>query len=179
MPVDPISVGFAVGGAILGKIGMNRKRREEQERRKKEREHAVKTQGALLGAVGDIRAEYRERAGFAREQYGLGREAGLLGYQQDRQAMDTAIGGTNLAYGGGAMAQSRMMDESFALDSDSRNLGYKSDYWGLEKQYEGELRDVKMGLLNLEATAAQRGYQIPGVGTGFNINQQGNLGGSL
>jgi hypothetical protein len=49
--MDPITAGMTIGGAILGKIGMRRRRREERKRRAREKKFALQAQTALIGTV--------------------------------------------------------------------------------------------------------------------------------
>lgn len=172
MAANPIGAAFAIGGAILGRIGMKKKRREEARRRERERKHALVAQRQLVGSIDAIRAEYAERAGFRREGYDLQQSQGLLNYGMDRQQADSSIGQSNLAYGGANKAREQL-DMSFQNEYKGRQLEYKEGFSALERSYESDLRGVQTGLLNLQATAAQRGYKIPGV----SVNTESNIGG--
>ena len=174
--MGPIGIGMTVGGAILGKVGLRRRRREERRRRSAERKIAVRTQQSLIGSIEGLRGEYQERAGFIRSEFDLRQQSALQGYMGERSAMDTMVGGTNLAYSGAAETASNRLDQSFRTQLEAENLGAQQQISSLTRGFESELRDVQVGLLNLERTASQRGYSIPSMGASFNTNPTG-LGG--
>jgi len=172
---NPISAGLALGGAILGAFGMRKRRKEERRRRAREKKHALKAQTQLLGSVSAIRDEYRERAGFGRQAFELGQARGLLNFKQDSEQMAGAIGQTGLSYSGTLETQRDQMETSFQQENLDRRQGYQEQRFGLEKQLEGSLRGVQAGLLDLEATAMSRGYNI---GNKSNlVNTQADFGG--
>ena len=174
--MDPITAGMTIGGAILGKIGMRRRRREERKRRAREKKFALQAQTALIGTVDGLREDYRKRAGFIRSEFNLRQQSALQGYMGERSAMDTMVGGTNLAYSGAAETASNRLDQSFRTQLEAENLGAQQQLSSLTRGFESELRDVQVGLLNLERTASERGYSIPSMGASFNTNPTG-LGG--
>tara|TARA_R100001594_G_scaffold21712_2_gene41884 strand:+ start:4608 stop:5132 length:525 start_codon:yes stop_codon:yes gene_type:complete len=165
-----LAIGMAVGGAILGKIGADRRRREVKRQRRREKKVALRTQQQLMGSIGSIRSEYRQRASMARDMFSLGQRTAIGGYTQDRDAMDNIIGQTNMAYSGGAQQQSSLLNQSFQQELSARQIQGRQDFFNLNQQYQGELRDVQVGLLNLEANAARRGYSIPSMGANFKTN---------
>jgi hypothetical protein len=180
--MDPITAGMTIGGAILGKIGMRRRRREERKRRAREKKFALQAQTALIGTVDGLREDYRTRAGFAREEFGIRQSSAIQGYQAERpsylerSAMDTMIGGSNLAYSGSAETASKRLDDGFRTQLEAENLTARQEMSAITKGFESELRGVQVGLLNLERTASERGYSIPSMGASFNTNPTG-LGG--
>jgi hypothetical protein len=174
--MDPITAGMTIGGAILGKIGMRRRRREERKRRAREKKFALQAQTALIGTVDGLREDYRTRAGFAREEFGIRQSSAIQGYQAERSAMDTMIGGSNLAYSGSAQTASKRLDDGFRTQLEAENLTARQEMSAITKGFESELRGVQVGLLNLERTASERGYSIPSMGASFNTNPTG-LGG--
>ncbi len=175
---SPLGAGMAIGGAIMGAIGMRKRRKAERKRKRRERAHALKTQEALISSVSDIREEYRERAGFGRKAFDQSLQAGMLDYQSARGDIASQIGATGFAYSGGGQRASSMLDRSFAMRNQERKLGYEQEVFGLERQLEGELRGVQMGLLDLEATAASRGYRLQSKGqSGPRVDTRADLGG--
>jgi hypothetical protein len=155
--MDPITAGMTIGGAILGKIGMRRRRREERKRRAREKKFALQAQTALIGTVDGLREDYRTRAGFAREEFGIRQSSAIQGYQ----AAETA---------------SKRLDDGFRTQLEAENLTARQEMSAITKGFESELRGVQVGLLNLERTASERGYSIPSMGASFNTNPTG-LGG--
>tara|TARA_R110002051_G_C8663961_1_gene489410 strand:+ start:288 stop:818 length:531 start_codon:yes stop_codon:yes gene_type:complete len=176
--MDPISIGFAVGGAILGKIGMNKRRREERRRRARERVHAINAQKSLISSIGGLRQDYKDRAGFGRQEFSIRQQGAIQGYQGERSAMDSLVGSTGLSYGGGAQEQSNRLDSSFKTQLSGQRLGAEQQMSSLTQGFESDLRGVQVGLLNLEQTASQRGYSIPSMGANFNTSPSG-LGGTV
>ena len=174
--MDPITAGMTIGGAILGKIGMSKRRREERRRRAREKKFALQAQTSLIGTVDGLREDYRTRAGFAREQFDVRQSSAIQGYQAERSAMDSMTGSTNLAYSGTAQTASSRLDEGFKTQLEAENLSARQEMSSITKGFESELRGVQVGLLNLERTASERGYSIPSMGASFNTNPTG-LGG--
>tara|TARA_X000001382_G_C3165167_1_gene177618 strand:+ start:905 stop:1435 length:531 start_codon:yes stop_codon:yes gene_type:complete len=174
--MDPVSIGFAVGGAILGNIGMRKKRREERRRRAREKKHALAAQTSLINSIGGLRDDYRERAGFARQDFNITQQGAIQGYQGERSAMDTLVGNTGMSYSGGAMEKSNRLDSAFKNQLTAQRLGAEQQMSSITKGFQSELRDVQVGLLNLERTSSERGYSIPSMGASFNTNPSG-LGG--
>lgn len=172
MAANPLGAALAIGGAILGKIGMNKKRREERKRRRREKGHALKAQKSLIGSISDIRAEYAEKAGFGRQSYDLQQQQGMLGFNKNYGEASQQVGQSNLAYGGANKSRD-LLSQGFQNENKSRNLAYKENFAGLERQYEGDLRGIQTGLLDIERTAANRGYEV-GSKT---INTNSNIGG--
>ena len=170
-------VAMAVGGAILGGLRARRRRREERARRRRERKIALRTQKSLLQAVPDIRQRYRQEAGFMREQFGVQQMSGLQAYGVEREGAEALIGSTNLAYSGSAERQKSLLDESMLLQQRDQFVNMQRDFTQLREAQTRELRDVQVGLLNLEAQSAQRGYTIPSMGASFMRGQNTNLGG--
>lgn len=170
-----VQIAMAVGGAILGKIGMDKKRSEMRKQRAREQRHALTAQTSLINSVSGIRQEYRERAGMARNQFDLGQSSSILGYQQQRNEMDNIVGSTNMSYSGGAESQSSMLSQSFSNEMQQNRAGADRSFYNLNQQYTDELKDVQVGLLNLERNAANRGYSIPSMGAQFQSG--GNVGG--
>jgi hypothetical protein len=173
---NPVSAALGIGGAILGVIGMKKRRKEARRRRRREKRHALTAQNQLISSVKDIRSEYRERAQFGRKAFELGQQRGLLNFGQQSDEMNQSIGQTGLAYSGTLQGQKSMMEKSFDQENKDRSQGFQEQRFGLEKQLEGDLRGVQTGLLNLEATAMERGYSL-GPKTKANINTQAKLGG--
>jgi hypothetical protein len=168
-------IGLAVGGAILGKIGADRQRREIRAQRRREKKVALRTQESLIGSVSGIRNEYMQRAGMARAGFGLSQAAAIQGYTQERSQMDSMIGSSNLAYAGGLQEQSNLLNQSFTNTMQSNTLQAQQNMFNINQGFESELRDVQVGLLNLERNAANRGYSIPSIGATFNAT--GSVGG--
>lgn len=171
--MTPVGAAFAVGGAILGAIGMSKKRKAARRKRRAQKEHALKAQKQLLGSVSEIRKEYAERAGFGRQEYLLKQQQGMLGYTQNLRGANQAIGQTGLAYGGGAEREKSSLEQSYTQERQAQKLGYKEGFWGLEREFEGELRGIQKGLLDIERIGAERGYDVPG----RSIDTKSNLGG--
>ena len=147
----PVGAAFAVGGAILGAIGMRRRRKEERRRRRREKAHALKAQQGLIGTIDDIRAEYAERAGFARQGFESQQASSIVNYAQDLRGAQSIVGQTGFSYSGEGERGKNLLTGAFQDEYQARNLQYKEGFAGLERQYEGELRDIQVGLLNLEA----------------------------
>ena len=171
----PWGMALAGAGAIGGYFSMRARRKAERRRKRKEKAVAEGTQKQMLGSLADIKEEYAQRALFAREGYQAMQERTMTGYGVQDQQAQAAIGQSDLAYGGGAERQRDLVREGYEQQYASNKDAYGSQYWNLERALESDLRGVKTGLLNLEATAAQRGYRIPGVGAG--VDTSSTLGG--
>jgi len=174
--MEPFTIGMTIGGAILGKIGMRKRRREERKRRKAEKRLGLQAQKSLIGSISGLREEYQERAGFARQEFGLRQQSALQGYGIERESVDELIGSTGLAYGAGAENKGNSVDEAFGNQLKAERLAATERMSSLSRGFEGELRDTQVGLLNLERTASERGYSLPKMGANFNTNPSG-LGG--
>ena len=171
----PWGVGLAAVGAVAGYFSMRSRRKSERRRRGKEKIVAEKAQKGMIGSLAEIKEEYAQKATMAREGYAAQRERTQMGFEVRDMQAQSQIGQTGLSYSGGAERQRSLVGEDYANQTQQNRLGYESQFWNIERALESDLRGVKTGLLNLEATAAQRGYKIPGVGE--TVDTSSNLGG--
>jgi len=172
-------VAMAVGGAILGGLGSRRRRREERARRSREKTVALRTQKSLQASVTDIRKKYQQEAGFMRQGFATQQMSGLQAFGVEMEGANQQIGSTGLAYGGGAERRKSLLEESMLLQQQDELTNVQRDFAQLGRQQMSEMRDVQVGLLNLEAQSAQRGYSIPSLGADFMKGKQTNLGGMV
>jgi len=160
-------------GMVAGFFQARSARRKERRRKRREKAFAIKSQAALTGETGNIRAEWAQKASFARE--GLETDRGSL-MNQWQTASQRAIGETgrsNLSYGGGAEMASRSIEKDFMGKNKGMELDYRRQFFNIQQGAESQLRDVQAGLLDLERVAMERGYKLPTQ----TVDTSANLGG--
>jgi len=157
MVVDPLAVMQGVS-MVAGWFGSSRAKRRERKKIGRLKGFAATAQRDYQGAAENIDKRYKKLGGMMREGYDQQNLLDAVNNNATRSDFMQEVGNSNLA--NVAKSQETEMEQQFAMQQNQRGLEREGAAFDLQRQAEGEYRDVKQGLLGLQRDAAQSGFTL-------------------
>ena len=145
---NPALGAASVIGGFFTSISSRRRRRRQMRARKN---RAIKSEGLLLGAAGNVVQDVQQQGKFMQEGFDIGQRQAATGYREGMKDVADTGARTGLK-GSGAITQSATyLQDQFQLGQQQASLGMRSEQYQLEQQKESRLRDIQNNLLELSA----------------------------